>query len=272
MIATLMQQIGNHQNLKIEEDLVRHMALNTLRAHRARFKEKYGELVICCDNRHYWRKEIFPYYKANRKKDREKSESDWPGIFKALDKIRLELIETFPYSVVTVSGAEADDIIATLVQEYAGTEKIMIVSSDKDFSQLQKFANVQQYSPLLKKEIVCYDPKRYLKEHIIRGDKGDGIPNIFDADNSLILNIRAKKILTKKLDEWVTQKPEEFCSDNMLRNYYRNEQLIDLSFIPEQIKTSILDHYNQPRNNRSKIFNYFIEHKLRNLIDAVGDF
>lgn len=48
---------------------------------------------------------------------------------------------------------EADDIINSLVeytQEFGNYEKVMIISGDKDFAQLQKYSNVDQYSPITK--------------------------------------------------------------------------------------------------------------------------
>jgi len=138
-----MMQVGNHTNLKIEEDLIRHMVLNSIRMLRSKFSDKYGELVICCDSKHYWRRDIFPYYKANRKKDRDKSDVDWPSLFTFLNKVKQELRDYFPYKVIEVDGAEADDIIGTLVREHHLMENyILIVSSDKDFMQLQKYKNV----------------------------------------------------------------------------------------------------------------------------------
>lgn len=71
MISNLMAQIGNHTNIDIDENLLRHMILNTIRALNMKFKNEYGELVIACDDKNYWRKDIFPYYKAKRAEDRE---------------------------------------------------------------------------------------------------------------------------------------------------------------------------------------------------------
>ena len=178
MISTFMSQIGNHTNVKVEEDLLRHMILNCIRSYIKKFKNEYGEVVIACDDRHYWRREVYPYYKANRRKSREASEIDWNVVFESLNKIREELKLYFPYRVIQADGAEADDVIGTLVEKFGNThEKILILSGDKDFVQLQTYMNVKQYDPVRKKFVEHNDPSRFVKEQIMRGDAGDGVPN-----------------------------------------------------------------------------------------------
>ena len=234
----------------------------------------YGpEVVIACDNKNYWRREIFPYYKASRKKAREASGHDWSTIFDCLNKIRDELREYSPYKVVTIETCEADDIIATLVQKYSATQKIMILSSDKDFAQLQRYPNVEQYSPILKKFINEPLPMAQLKQMVIRGDKGDGIPNILSADDCFVASVRQKPITEAKIIKWLNQKPEEFCNDEMLRNYRRNEMLIDLTKLPEKIKDSILDTYDKVQGHtRQEFMNYMINNRLKNLIEVIDEF
>lgn len=274
LISNLMQQIGSNPKIKLEEELIRHMVLNSLRSYVRQFKQKYGEIVVCCDSKRYWRREVFPFYKANRKKDREKSDFDWSLIFETLGKIREELKEYFPYKVLEVDGAEADDIIAVLSARNSPKEEVLILSSDKDFVQLQKYENVTQYSPILKRYVKADNPHLYIKEHIIKGDRGDGIPNFLSADNVFALGERQKVINSKKLNEWLNMKPEEFCTnDNMLRGYKRNQMLVDLDHIPETLKQQIVEVYeNTKPGNRQKMLNYFIEKKLRNLIEVIDEF
>ena len=272
-ISNLMEQIGNSKTA-VEEGLVRHMILNTIRTYVKKFKANYGpEVVIACDNKNYWRREIFPYYKASRKKAREASGHDWSTIFDCLNKIRDELHEYSPYKVVTIETCEADDIIATLVQKYSATQKIMILSSDKDFAQLQRYPNVEQYSPILKKFINEPLPMAQLKQMVIRGDKGDGIPNILSADDCFVASVRQKPITEAKIIKWLNQKPEEFCNEEMLRNYRRNEMLIDLTKLPEKIKDSILDTYDKVQGHtRQEFMNYMINNRLKNLIEVIDEF
>ncbi len=268
-----MEQIGSSRTA-VDESLVRHMILNTVRTYVKKFKESHGpEVVIACDNKNYWRREIFPHYKAGRKKAREASGHDWSTIFDCLNKIRDELRDHSPYKVVTVDTCEADDIIATLVQKHSATQKIMILSSDKDFAQLQRYPNVEQYSPILKKYIKEPLPLLQLKQLIIRGDKGDGIPNILSRDDCFVTASRQKPITEAKIIGWMNQEPKEFCNEEMLRNFSRNETLIDLTKIPERLQNAILDTYENAKGHSKQDFmNYMIANRLKNLIEVLDDF
>lgn len=275
MISNLMMHIKH--NDEIEEDLVRHMILNTIRSIRKKFSDEYGELVIACDDTNYWRKQLFPYYKASRKKARQKSPLDWNHIFQVLNMIRDELKEYFPYRVIQIESAEADDIIATLVQDenekVINSNKILILSGDKDFIQLHKYENIKQYDPTRKKYISHKSPELYIKEHILRGDAGDGIPNFLSHDSTFVDGSRQRPIMSSKLNQWITQDPKDFCDEEMLRNYYRNKALIDLTQIPEDIKNKIRQAYNDQANKKKdKLFNYFINKKLKNLMENLQDF
>ena len=277
MISNLMIQIQGGK-VDLNEDLIRHMVLNSIRLYRSKFRE-YGELVICADDQDYWRKKVFPYYKAHRKEDREKSDLDWGLIFTSLKKIREEIKDNFPYRVLRVPHAEADDIIGVLTKKYGtylnngSTEKILILSGDKDFGQLQKYANVEQFSPITKRWIRITDPRRFLKEHIMKGDRGDGIPNFLSNDSCIVAHERQKPLASKKLDKWVDLEPENFCTQEMLRNYRRNEQLVDLDCVPHEIAMEILNQYNNyDVPDRRGLLNYFIKNKLKLLTEHVGEF
>ena len=274
MIANLMMQFGNHKNAELDENMLRHMILNSIRSNKQKFTAEFGEMVICADDKNYWRRAAFPYYKASRKKNRDASELDWNAIFTSLNKIREEIKTFFPYKVIQIETAEADDIIGVIVHK-EGTpmnsgEKILILSSDKDYIQLHKYGNVSQYDPARKKYIKHANPEQYLAEHIIKGDTGDGVPNILSSDNCLVVGERQKPITQKRLDEWAGGKsmPEE-----VLRNYKRNEMLIDLANVPDAIKEQILEKYEAAnKNDRSQLFNYFMTNKLRNLMENLQDF
>ena len=281
MLSNLMMQIGNHTNAKIEENMVRHMVLNSLRSYNSKFSDEYGEMVIACDNTNIWRKQIFPYYKANRKKNRENSEMDWKAVFECLGKIRTELKEFFPYRVIDIETAEADDIIATLVTIHPATiesfidtsDDVLILSGDKDFIQLHKHSYVKQYDPVRKKWITHDDPNRYLAEHILKGDSGDGVPNILSPDNCFVVGERQKPMTQKKIDAFIELGLDGKVDHPMARNYYRNKQLIDLSMIPNEVKEKILESYEaQANKGRDKMFNYFISNKLKNLMEHLGEF
>jgi len=276
MLSNLLMQLGNHTNAQLEENMVRHMILNSLRSYKVKFGEEYGEMVIACDNTNYWRKQIFPYYKANRKKNIENSELDWKALFECLNKIRAELKEYFPYRVIDVESAEADDIIATLVNKFGSElntgEKILILSGDKDFIQLHVYSNVSQYDPTRKKWIKHDDPERYLHEHILKGDAGDGVPNVLSPDNVFVVGDRQRPLTAKKMEKIMGTDLEEMDT-SLARNYSRNVQLIDLSFTPETIREKVMEQFEaQKDRDRSKLLNYFIVNKLKNLTEHLSEF
>ena len=269
------------QKLNIDEHLVRHIILNSLRMYNMKFRDKYGDMVIACDGGS-WRRDYFPEYKFKRREARESDpakKEEFDQIFKILNDVRDELTEHFHWKVVYERGVEADDIIATLIeetQEFGKHEDVMIVSADKDFIQLQKYNNVRQWSPMTKKFIQESDPSKYLIEHILRGDGSDGVPNVLSADNVFVEGIRQKPV-TKKFVQSVMDAdwPEDSTvwTEEINRNYIRNKKLIDLSEIPEDIKDRILESYENAKvAPKSGLLNFFIQKRLRNLIDCLNDF
>ena len=262
-------------NKDFSEDLVRHMVLNSIRNLNSKFSS-YGDLVICCDDKNYWRKKVFPYYKANRKKSRESSSLDWNMIFNTLSMIKEEIRENFPYIVLQVETAEADDIIATMVERFGDNgEKIMIVSGDKDFSQLQRYKSVSQYSPITKKIIKVDDPMEYLYEHVIRGDSGDGVPNIMSRDDVFVNGLRQKPLTKRRVSAMIEEMKRGITpfDGEVKRNYLRNIQLIDLTRVPQDIRDQVIDRYNNyDRKDRSLLLNYFIKKKLKNLMSDIQEF
>ena len=273
LISSLMAQPAL-QKQGINEDLIRHMVLNSIRMYRNKFKKRFGgDMVICCDNRNYWRKIKFPQYKAHRKKLRETSTHDWNAIFECLNKIKAELKLHFPYKVLEVCTAEADDVIGTICEELRDEGAILILSGDKDFMQLQRYAGVTQYSPIQKRFLKCDEPEQFLKEHIMRGDKGAGVPNFLSADDTFVTDSRQTPLSKKKVEQWIDLDPEIFCTTNMLKNYARNQLMVDLTKVPTNLKTEIMEQYHQSSpSDRSKLFPYFMENRLKNLMEHIGEF
>jgi hypothetical protein len=264
---------------EIREPLIRHMILNTIRRYNVKFRDEYGSVVIACDS-YSWRKQFFEYYKANRKTSRDKSELDWTELFRLINIIKDELQEHFPYAVVKLKGAEADDIIGALVhqtQEFGHSEPVIIVSSDKDFYQLHQFSNVKQFSPARNSFVTCDDPVAYLFEHICKGDAGDGIPNIKSEDSRLVDGPRQSSIYTKKIAEWRKNQDnlQSVLGDELYRNFQRNEKLIDLSKIPTELYNDIIEEYKNEcsrRNNGSSVFEYLVEKRCALLIECAAEF
>jgi hypothetical protein len=276
MLASLFASIGNHHNVEIDENLIRHMFLNSLRLNRKKFMEEYGEIVICADNKNVWRRDLFPYYKANRRKSRSESDLDWSALFDVVHMIRNELDEFFPYKVLYVDRCEADDIIGTIVHNYGtelntGSEKILILSGDKDYIQLHKYSNVDQYDPVRKRWIKNSDPDKYLKEQILKGDVGDGVPNILSPDNCLAVGDRQKPMTSKRIETFINS-PETMNEETLLR-YNRNKKMIDLSQVPNNLKEKILEEHSKEKDTgRKHLFNFFVKKKLKNLITDIQDF
>ncbi len=270
-VANLMMNLKMNNSKTIDESMVRHMILNSIRMYRMEHHDEYGEVVLTWDSKHSWRRDYFPEYKASRRKGREESDLDWDDIFGTLNKIRNEIKENFPYKYLEVFGAEADDIIGFLCEE-SGDEKIMIISGDKDFIQLQKYPNVKQWSPITKKDVNGFNPTTYLKEHILRGDTSDGVPNVLSPDNTFTDGLRQRPLSRKKIQSWLLGGGSDW-NDDVKRNFQRNSTLIDLSRTPEELKNQIrLEYNNAPHGDRSKLLNYFMIYKLRELTDNIGEF
>jgi hypothetical protein len=276
MLATLFANIGNHTNIEMSDDIIRHMFLVSLRYNRRKFHEEYGEIVLCCDGKNSWRREAFPYYKAGRRTSREKSDLDWNELFRIMAEIRDEIGENFPYKVIHIDRCEADDIIGTVCHEFGtelntGSEKFLVLSGDKDYIQLQRYANVDQYDPVRKKWIRHDDPDAFLVEHIFKGDTGDGIPNILSADNCLVVGERQKPMTSKRIEAF--RASMDSMDETTKIRYHRNKMLIDLSDTPDIYKKQIIESYNQEKTiGRTKLFNYFIQKKLKGLMSDLGDF
>ena len=278
MISNLMVQISGRNAVELNEDLVRHMVLNSLRAHNKKFRKEYGEMVIACDSKNVWRREIFPNYKAGRKANRAKSEHDWDSIFSILHNIKDEIKTFLPYKVIELETTEADDIIATLVrkqQRMVGPnheKKVLILSGDKDFIQLHN-EYVKQYNPVLNKFVgKDENPSLYIKEHILKGDRSDGIPNVLSDDNVFVEGRRQRPLSKKKINSWVEEVFMTFTEEEQ-KNYDRNRKLIDLSCIPHELEDKINNEFlNVKVASRDKILGYFINKKLKTLIEVIDEF
>ena len=274
-LASVMMHLNITKRDSVDTGIVRHMILNSLRMYRQNYFREFGELVICYDSKNYWRREYFPEYKAGRRKSRETSSHDWNDIFECLNTIKSEIREIFPYKVLEVYGAEADDIIAALCGELEfDNGKTLILSGDKDFIQLHRFKNVKQYSPITKKFINGEDPTEYLYQHILKGDSSDGVPNVLSPDNTFVDGLRQRPLSKKKISEWAGPLCEQVLpNDELKRNYQRNKKLIDLQETPKELHLECIRTYQDaPEGDRSKLLNYFIKNRLNDLMENIGDF
>ena len=270
-LANLMMNLKMNNSKTVDESMVRHMILNSIRMYRHEYKHEYGEVVLTWDSKHSWRRDYFPQYKAGRRKGREKSSLDWDSIFQFLNKVKSEFRENLPYKFLEVHGTEADDIIATLCKNFQD-EKIMIISGDKDFIQLQKYPKVKQWSPITKKYVNGFNPHIYLKEHILKGDTSDGVPNVLSPDNTFTDGLRQRPLGKKKIQNWLDIDIDDL-QDEVKRNYQRNNNLINLDNVPENLEKEIMVDFSEAScGDRSKLLNYFIKNKLRELTENIGEF
>ena len=258
--------------------MVRHMILNSIRGYVHRFRNDYpGEVVICVDGPDPWRRDIFEQYKAKRREGRNNDDKDWESVFGLIHTIKEEIRDNFPYKVVQLDKVEADDIIAIICKKNHD-QKILIISGDKDFQQLQKYPNVFQYSPTQKKFVETDSPQEYIYEHILRGDTSDGIPNFLSPDDTFVNKIKQKPVSKKKLAGWIDSlmrgnDPQDFCNEYHYRNFQRNRRLIDFDYIPDDIETDIYKEYKKVAvSNRSKILPYMIKNDLKELIGKIEEF
>lgn len=267
IIAGLMAQMKMNDG-EVSEDMLRHMIINSVRNYQKKYARDYGEIVLCTDAANPWRRDFYPLYKAGRKKTREASDLDWKMLFDTLQKVKDEIRDNFPYRYMYVENCEADDIIAVLTKQ--ATEPVLIISGDKDFQQLHKYDDVKQWSPNLNKMVVCEDPELFLKEHILSGDKSDGIPNILSNDNVFEEGIRQTPLRKGIKESYLRMTIQK--DDKYYRNYLRNQTLIDLDFIPQNIEDRILEEYDKTEIVKGKVFDYLVSHRLNELLNHVEDF
>lgn len=276
--AAVHVDIRNHQNTS--KEFLRHIIINQIKSIRKKFFNKYGEPIICMDSRcGYWRKDVFPYYKAKRKEAREASSIDWNLVFSFINEISNEIEENLPYKVIRVNKAEADDIIGTLAYNqpwndnslFGDDENCLIVSNDHDFKQLHGINGVTQYFPHSQKiERILY-PNIYLIEHILKGDPGDGIPNVKSPkDIFLKTGTRQKSVTQKYIKDFINTGNVPECDKE---RFLENQQLIDLQNTPEELKIKIIQAYKDAKcGNRSKLFPYFVRTGLNMHLENISDF
>ncbi len=262
--------------MEVNEQIVRHMILNSLRMYNLKYRAEYGRMVLAID-KGTWRRDVYPEYKASRKKTRDESGFDWTELYRILDTVLEEIRTNLPYYVVQVENCEADDVIAALVektQEFGQCEPVMIVSADTDFVQLHRYPNVRQFSNTQKSLVKDKDPVRFLREHVLTGDSGDGVPNILSHDKTFVNDERQKPLRKTRIDELCKNwdKISSLLSDEEKKNFRRNQVCIDLSFIPRDIKDRVINTYDSHPKPRNNVLSYLIGKRCSNLIECAENF
>jgi 5'-3' exonuclease len=275
-----------HANVKINKDTSltqaqlnqhwKYLMLNSIQ--RLKTKHQPNEFVICFDS-YSWRKKYFRFYKARREMTKKKSGMDYKAFIAVIDEIHEDLKTYFPFKVVRVSWAEADDVIAALTKHIGQRgDQIIIASRDKDFKQLLS-SDVMLWDTIEWKWIKCEHPKTYLIKHILMGDAGDDVPNVRSDDDVFITEGKrqkpcgpkgVEKILQDGLEEWIKK-------EGLLENFRRNKRLIRLtkSTIPGRVWNGAIECYEeQPtkKGNYQLLVKYFAENRMRNLQKSIDKF
>lgn len=278
IMATLYKEIQQPpENLL---DLVRHVVLNNLRS--VVQKGKGESVVVACDSKDYWRRDVFPQYKGSRSSNRTKSPIDWKVVYGCLDQIKQDIRDHFPYKVIEVPRAEADDVIAVLAVHAAKNttqqglferaESAIIVSGDNDFEQLLIHEHIKLWNPRTK-QWVKKSPDTIREElalKILKGETSDGIMNVLSEDDCLVDPDKRQTTLRKKqIDLLLENVPPE-----LMTKYNRNKTMIDFSMIPEGIQNQIIQSYEhyEGKGSKSKVFHYLTQHKCIQLLDNISDF
>lgn len=270
LIASIFRNMKS--NPVMDTDFIRHLVFNSYRFINKKFGNRYGKIVVCNDAGPSWRKNKFPYYKQNRKQKQQTSGVNWTEIYENMSIVRSEILDVLPYKNIRIAGAEADDVIAVLAKHHHQTESVLIISNDNDFQQLQIYPEVEQYSTIKKDFVRCESPKQYLLDHILEGDAGDGIPNILSDDDTFMTEGKRQNRLTRQKRKEILENLGSITGTEWTDNWTRNKTLIDLSQIPDDLESQILEAYSQPVQTKISLLDYMISHKLNNLLESVGDF
>lgn len=272
--SSIAMSVISIQLKEIDEnpDMVRHMIFNIVRRWNLEFREEYGELVLCYDSKNNWRRDVFPQYKAGRRKSRRDSVHDWDAIFEVLGQAKDEMKRYSPYRCLEIERCEADDIIGTICKERSGVEPILIISPDRDFVQLQRYPNVQQYSNIQKKWITPEVTALIdLENKILAGDKGDGVPNVLTDDNAFVDGGRQTP-LNKRKKQLLMEDPE-MLGTSVARRIIRNRNMIDLARTPQDLQDSILSQFDEkPKGSITGLLTLFTKQRMNLLAESLPDF
>lgn len=249
---------------------VRHVVLSSIKNTRNQFvAAPQLETVLCCDAKTNWRKEVYPHYKANRKKIRQSMVFPWTEFSEYYEIVKQELIQVLPYKILQIERCEADDIIAVLTHTLTSEgKKCIIFSADSDFAQLHN-SSVIQYSQMKRGWVNWPNPQAELLRKIISGDTGDGVPNVLSDDDTFVNPDKRQKQMRaenlKMLVEAVGEGKEDTLPIEIQTNIARNRKLIQLNkdSIPEDIWSEIVAKYTEYQVPRADLYKYLSEHNLK---------
>lgn len=283
--ASVHSAKNEFENDELAGGILHHYILLELRNIMSKYRQEYGRPVFCIDDKSKksWRKELFPYYKAARKERREEDKELWDIAYPVLDEL-IAVLKDMKHIVMSVPGAEADDVIAVLAKNRPEKDNVLIVSSDGDFKQLHKYPWVRQYSPIQKKDVVCDDPDGYLIEHIAKGEgkQGDGIPNIFSPNDWFVnpaYTGKRQKAINKKILAAIRDKSFFIDAEpDVLKRWQENKMLIDFDEIPADLQCDILETYQKIRSevpekaHTRPLYKMMVKKRMVKLLEDIQDF
>lgn len=288
IMAAAFQEFGENAKFpKVTTPMLRHLVLNSMKKNIKDFKKQgYQNMIVCVDNSKsgYWRRDYSDYYKRNRSKDREDSMFDWEGLFNAMHIIIDELETNMPYTIMNKDKIEADDHIAVLTEFLTSKgHPVVIVSSDGDFTQLHKYPNVKQWSPMQKKWVKTKSGDSLLDcvTKVVKGDKKDNVASIKVRGDFWLTKIQGertpstteKELLAIAENYYDLDKIESMLTEAQYKRFLENRILIDMDFIDADIKASILERYNNYKvPPKSRVYPYFVKSGLSKLTQVVADF
>lgn len=252
--------------------------LGKIKAYNTKFRDVYGELVIANDHGGMtWRHAYYKHYKAHRVvKDPDEA-------FIEMMQVRADMYKSLkehsPYRCVSIRGAEGDDIGGVLARQPG---RHMLISADKDWTQICS-DTIKCYNPI-KKEQIDNGPN-YIDQLILSGDPGDGIPNFLSDDDTLVNKEKRQKPLTKKIKEQMYDAFDQYTeipdlnvkgvtTEQMQKNYIRNQKLIDFRKIPKIIVKQIEDefHSQEGKHKGKDLMTMILAMKASNYVSCLNDF
>ena len=262
------KHVGGGKDIDMRIGMAMHIMFNSV---KKVWRDFNGSHVVFCLEGRSWRKDFYKPYKANRKVTMDqrspREQEDDELYFEAYNDMIQYFAEKTNTTVIREGESEADDLIATWIQQHPDDNHI-IVSTDSDFYQLMA-PNVMQYNGTtdqivsldgfveaktgkrvidkktkLEKELP--DPKWILFEKCVRGDSSDNVFSAYPGARK-----KGSKNKTGMLEAYEDLETGGFNYNNfmlqrwvdheevehrVIDDYERNKILIDLTLQPDEIK------------------------------------
>lgn len=272
------------------ENILRHAIINSFTTLKKRFGAEYGELIIAVDGKKNFRKDIYEHYKAGRAEARKKSDIPWNIVFDIVHRLVDEAKENWPWAVIEVDRAEADDVMFVLVEDIANhntqsvgvmdddePEKVLLDTRDQDMFQIHR-PGLRQWDSRDRKFITLpsgMTAEAFRKDLIIRGDTTDGVENVFTPLGTLITpGVRQTACIAKRMNSVLQfENIFDYDLDPVIKERIKmNHQLVSSQGIPLDVRDEIVSKYkNRTINKKMKMLQYLQKHRCIRLIDEINN-